>query len=139
MLCHSVPLECNTEGISRPKWSAWQLCRTIGPLLSQRFPLASAKAQPRGDFSQGHENLYYHFSLPASRVRLATLEMSILLLKQLVYHSMQCFLQDRHLAACEGAREESTLLLRNFYKVWEKVYMHSHFYVFFCCCFSLLL
>ncbi len=28
----------------------WQLCRTIGPLLSQRFPLASAKAQPRGGF-----------------------------------------------------------------------------------------
>ena len=26
----------------------WQLCRTIGPLLGQRFPLASAKAQPRG-------------------------------------------------------------------------------------------
>ncbi len=29
----------------------WQLCRTIGPLLSQRFPLASAKAQPMGGFS----------------------------------------------------------------------------------------
>ncbi len=28
----------------------WQLCRTIGPLLSQRFLLASAKAQPRGGF-----------------------------------------------------------------------------------------
>ncbi len=28
----------------------WQLCRTIGPLLSQRFPLASAKAQPREGF-----------------------------------------------------------------------------------------
>ncbi len=26
----------------------WQLCQTIGPLLSQRLPLASAKAQPRG-------------------------------------------------------------------------------------------
>ena len=26
------------------------LCRTIGPLLSQRFLLASAKAQPRGGF-----------------------------------------------------------------------------------------
>ncbi len=26
----------------------WQFCRTIGPLLSQRFPLASAKGQPRG-------------------------------------------------------------------------------------------
>ncbi len=30
----------------------WQLCRTIGPLLNQRFPLASAKAQPRGGFYQ---------------------------------------------------------------------------------------
>ncbi len=29
----------------------WQLCRIIGPLLSQRFPLASAKAQPRGNLS----------------------------------------------------------------------------------------
>ncbi len=28
----------------------WQWCRTIGPLLSQRFLLASAKAQPRGGF-----------------------------------------------------------------------------------------
>ncbi len=28
----------------------WQLCRTIDPLLSQRFPLASAKAQPRDGF-----------------------------------------------------------------------------------------
>ncbi len=26
----------------------WQLCRTIGPLLSQRLPLATAKAQPMG-------------------------------------------------------------------------------------------
>ncbi len=31
----------------------WQLCRTIGPLLSQSFPLASAKAQPRGDLYPG--------------------------------------------------------------------------------------
>ncbi len=28
----------------------WQLCRTIGRLLSQRFLLASAKAQPKWDF-----------------------------------------------------------------------------------------
>ena len=26
----------------------WHLCRTIGPPLSQRLPLAIAKAQPRG-------------------------------------------------------------------------------------------
>lgn len=65
------------------------------------------------------------FTFLASKVRLATLEMSVLLLKQLVYRDVQCFLQDRHLAAIEGAREESTLLLRNFYKVWEKVHMHK--------------
>ncbi len=34
----------------------WQLCRTIGPLLSQRFLLASAKAQPRVGILS---NLYY--------------------------------------------------------------------------------
>lgn len=51
--------------------------------------------------------------------------MSVLLLKQLVYRDVHCFLQDRHLAAIEGAREESTLLLRNFYKVWEKVQAHD--------------
>lgn len=61
--------------------------------------------------------------IPASKIRLATLEMTILLLRQLVYREMQCYLQDRHLAAVEGAREESTLLLRNFYKVWEKVHV----------------
>ncbi|XP_076312191.1 C-type lectin domain containing ema isoform X3 [Tachypleus tridentatus] len=54
-----------------------------------------------------------------SRIRLATLEMSILLLKQLVLKDGNSFLQDRHLAAIEQAREESTLLLRNFYKSEE--------------------
>ncbi len=29
----------------------WQFCRTIGLLLSQRFPLSSAKAQPKGGFT----------------------------------------------------------------------------------------
>jgi hypothetical protein len=59
-----------------------------------------------------------------SRVRLATVEMSILFLKQLVYRKGKNFLQDRHLACIEGAKEESVLLLRVFYKVcmyrgWE--------------------
>ncbi|XP_067143420.1 protein CLEC16A isoform X1 [Centruroides vittatus] len=54
-----------------------------------------------------------------SRIRLATLQMSLLLLKQLVIKDGQSFLQDRHLAAIEQAREESTLLLRNFYKSEE--------------------
>ncbi|XP_077979677.1 protein CLEC16A-like isoform X2 [Glandiceps talaboti] len=50
-----------------------------------------------------------------SRVRPATLQMAIVLLKQLVYKD-KCYLQDMHLACIEGAREESKLLLRNYYK-----------------------
>ena len=57
------------------------------------------------------------------KVRLATFELAILLLKSLVYSSAdgRSFLQDDHLAAIEGAREEATLQMRNYYKVWEKV------------------
>lgn len=33
-------------------------------------------------------------------------------------------LRDHHLATLEGAREEATLMLRNFYKVWE-LHLHS--------------
>jgi protein CLEC16A len=55
-------------------------------------------------------------------VRLVTLELSIMLLKTLVYkRDEQSYLQDCHLAAVEGVREEATLQMRNFYKVWEKV------------------
>ncbi|GAB6025945.1 hypothetical protein CHUAL_011914 [Chamberlinius hualienensis] len=51
-----------------------------------------------------------------SKVRIATLEMTIAVLKQMVFRNDGSFLQDRHLASIAGAREESTLLLRNFYK-----------------------
>ncbi len=36
----------------------WQFCRTIGPLLSQRFPLAIAKAQPRGGGFEAKNVIY---------------------------------------------------------------------------------
>lgn len=52
-----------------------------------------------------------------SKVRIATLQMTILLLKQLAVKGTDSYLQDRHLAAIEQCREESTLMLRNFYKV----------------------
>lgn len=48
---------------------------------------------------------------------MSTLELTIRLLKLLVYREEQSFLQDRHLACIENARECSTQLLRNFYKV----------------------
>ncbi|XP_077490133.1 C-type lectin domain containing ema isoform X4 [Amblyomma americanum] len=54
-----------------------------------------------------------------SKVRLATLEMSLLLLRQLATVDGQSCLQDHHLAGLEQAKEESTLLLRNFYKSEE--------------------
>ncbi|KAH9495817.1 Protein CL16A [Bulinus truncatus] len=51
-----------------------------------------------------------------NKVRLATLEISIKLLKQLVNSEEKSYLQDRHLACIENARECCTQLLRNFYK-----------------------
>ncbi|XP_063234490.1 protein CLEC16A homolog isoform X2 [Bacillus rossius redtenbacheri] len=56
---------------------------------------------------------------PNSRIRLVTLELAIRLLTQLVMKNGRSFLHDCHLAAIEGAKEESTSLLRNFYKSEE--------------------
>ncbi|XP_037544831.1 protein CLEC16A [Nematolebias whitei] len=53
---------------------------------------------------------------PDGKVRLATLELSCLLLKQSVLSGNCCIIKDVHLACLEGAREESLLLLRTFYK-----------------------
>ncbi|XP_051024099.1 protein CLEC16A isoform X8 [Acomys russatus] len=50
------------------------------------------------------------------RIRLATLELSCLLLKQQVLTSSGCVIKDVHLACLEGAREESVHLVRHFYK-----------------------
>ncbi|XP_058264300.1 protein CLEC16A isoform X2 [Hemibagrus wyckioides] len=57
-----------------------------------------------------------HAALPDGRVRLATLELSCLLLKQSVLSGSRCIIKDVHLACLEGAREESLHLLRRFYK-----------------------
>ncbi|XP_071247081.1 protein CLEC16A isoform X1 [Salvelinus alpinus] len=61
---------------------------------------------------------------PDGKVRLATLELSCLLLKRSVLSSSSssssspahCIIKDVHLACLEGAREESLHLLRRFYK-----------------------
>lgn len=50
-------------------------------------------------------------------MRLVTLELTIKLLTQLTVSEGQCLLQESHLAAIEAAREQSTSLLKNFYKV----------------------
>jgi hypothetical protein len=46
-----------------------------------------------------------------------------------VYRGTTSILQDNHLAALEGAREESTLILRNFYKVRSLGLLVFAFYV----------
>ncbi|XP_046735040.1 protein CLEC16A homolog isoform X2 [Diprion similis] len=51
-----------------------------------------------------------------TKVRLVTLDLTIKLLLQLVMSDGQSLLQDYHLAAIESAKEQSTSLLRNFYK-----------------------
>ncbi|XP_027626866.1 protein CLEC16A isoform X4 [Tupaia chinensis] len=53
---------------------------------------------------------------PDGKIRLATLELSCLLLKQQVLPSSGCIIKDVHLACLEGAREESVHLVRHFYK-----------------------
>lgn len=50
-------------------------------------------------------------------MRLVTLELTIKLLIQLVMSEGQSMLKDSHLAAIEAAKEQSTSLLKNFYKV----------------------
>lgn len=51
-----------------------------------------------------------------AKVRLVTLEMTIKLLIKIVIFEGESLLCDGHYAAIEGAKEQSTALLRNFYK-----------------------
>ncbi|KAF0312325.1 Protein CLEC16A [Amphibalanus amphitrite] len=57
--------------------------------------------------------------LPNSCVRLVTLELSLVVLQQLVMTSGGSVLSDADLARVEEAREQATLTLRNFYKSEE--------------------
>lgn len=51
-----------------------------------------------------------------------TLDISIMLLKNLVLRGDgSSAMEDNHFAELEGIREESTLVLRNFYKVGRSV------------------
>ncbi|XP_076183141.1 C-type lectin domain containing ema isoform X2 [Ptiloglossa arizonensis] len=51
-----------------------------------------------------------------AKVRLITLELTIKLLTQLIMSEGQAILKDSHLAAIEAVKEQSTSLLKNFYK-----------------------
>lgn len=57
---------------------------------------------------------------PDSRIRLVTLEMSIMLLKKLCMREGKSILPDQQLASVEQAREESALILRNYFKTEDE-------------------
>ena len=77
--------------------------------------------------------LYIHrifVQIVGSKIRLVTLDASIDLLKGMVLSGEgKSFLADTHFAQLEGIKEESTLLLRNFYKViFPEVFFFEFFY-----------
>jgi len=58
-------------------------------------------------------------SLLDFKVRLVTLELTIKLLTQLAVSKGQCLLCESYLVIIEAAKEQSTSLLKNFYKVCD--------------------
>ncbi|KAJ8345054.1 hypothetical protein SKAU_G00292470 [Synaphobranchus kaupii] len=95
----------------------------INSQLLEKLQLPVQGDQPRSNYSQVLvERLIRVMSQaaqPDGKVRLATLELSCLLLKQSVLSPSGCIIKDVHLACLEGAREESLHLLRRFYKEKE--------------------
>ncbi|XP_028841040.1 protein CLEC16A isoform X3 [Denticeps clupeoides] len=94
-------------------------CKGINQELLQKIQLP-VPDQERSSYSQVLVErlirVMNQAAQPDGKVRLATLELSCLLLKQSVLSSSQCIIKDVHLACLEGAREESLHLLRRFYK-----------------------
>lgn len=73
------------------------------------------------------ETLFW-FVFIGSKIRLVTLDLAIDLLKGMVLGSDgRSYLADTHFAEVEGIKEESTLLLRNFYKVLFELFSAGHF------------
>ncbi|XP_067270709.1 protein CLEC16A [Pseudorasbora parva] len=116
-------LDCDTEDYQ----ALFVLCllyavshsKGINPELLERIQLPVPN-QERSSYSlvlvERVIRIMSQAALPDGKVRLATLELSCLLLKQSVLSGSQCIIKDIHLACLEGAREESLHLLRQFYK-----------------------
>ncbi|KAM5151576.1 protein CLEC16A isoform 2-T2 [Mantella aurantiaca] len=105
VLCLLYAMSCN-NGINPSKLERIQLClqpanedRTYNHVLVERLIRIMSNAANSD-----------------SKVRLATLDLACILLKQLVLLEGACIIKDIHLACLEGAREESVHLLRHFYK-----------------------
>ncbi|NXF48168.1 CL16A protein, partial [Oceanites oceanicus] len=92
----------------------------IDPVKLERIQLPAQHAEERNSYNhvlaERLIRIMNYAAQPDGKVRLATLELGCLLLKQLVFSKNGSIIKDVHLACLEGAREESVHLLRRFYK-----------------------
>ncbi|KAJ7409934.1 Protein CLEC16A [Pitangus sulphuratus] len=92
----------------------------IDPVKLERIQLPAQHAEERNSYNhvlaERLIRIMNYAAQPDAKIRLATLELGCLLLKQLVFSKNGSIIKDVHLACLEGAREESVHLLRRFYK-----------------------
>ncbi|XP_006015567.1 protein CLEC16A isoform X8 [Alligator sinensis] len=92
----------------------------IDPMKLERIQLPTEHAEERNSYNhvlaERLIRIMNYAAQPDGKIRLATLELGCLLLKQLVLSKSGSIIKDVHLACLEGAREESVHLLRRFYK-----------------------
>ncbi|XP_065539927.1 protein CLEC16A isoform X10 [Lathamus discolor] len=92
----------------------------IDPVKLERIQLPAQHTEERNSYNhvlaEGLIRIMNYAAQPDGKIRLATLELGCLLLKQLVFSRNSSIIKDVHLACLEGAREESVHLLRRFYK-----------------------
>ncbi|XP_050835923.1 protein CLEC16A isoform X4 [Serinus canaria] len=86
----------------------------------ERIQLPAQHAEERNSYNhvlaEGLIRIMNYAAQPDGKIRLATLELGCLLLKQLVFSKNGRIIKSVHLDCLEGAREESVHLLRRFYK-----------------------
>ncbi|XP_044289259.1 protein CLEC16A isoform X2 [Varanus komodoensis] len=100
----------------------YAMCHSKGiePLTLARIQLSAQDAEEKNAYNhvlaERLIRIMNYAAQPDGRIRLATLELGCLLLKQLVMSRHGSIIKGVHLACLEGAREESVHLVRRFYK-----------------------
>ncbi|XP_042293340.1 protein CLEC16A isoform X2 [Sceloporus undulatus] len=92
----------------------------IEPVTLERIQLSAQGAEEKNSYNhvltERLIRIMNYAAQPDGKIRLATLDLSCILLKQLVMTKHGSIIKDVHLACLEGAREESVHLVRRFYK-----------------------
>uniref|UniRef100_A0A8C0C197 C-type lectin domain containing 16A n=1 Tax=Buteo japonicus TaxID=224669 RepID=A0A8C0C197_9AVES len=115
--------EASSKGIRTSSENEGGLCLFFFLMLNhslERIQLPAQHAEERNSYNhvlaERLIRIMNYAAQPDGKIRLATLELGCLLLKQLVFSKNGSIIKDVHLACLEGAREESVHLLRRFYK-----------------------